>query len=99
MNCDPIVVTGAQGCRHHALTEAEIPFRAMVRHLTSPAAQALQNRGVELVRGDFDDAASLDKADSGALEVFSMQLPPTSADPGSEVRAGTALVRAARAAE
>lgn len=103
MNRRAIVVTGATGAQGgaviDALSEAEIPLRAMVRDLTSPAARALRNRGVELVRGDFDDAASLDEAVSGALGVFSMQLPPTPADPESEVRAGTALVRAARAAE
>lgn len=102
MSNRPILVTGATGAQGGAVVaafgEAEIPLRALVRDPSSPAARALAERGVELVRGDFEDTASLEKAVSGAFGVFSVQLPPTPADPQREVRAGRRLVGAARAA-
>jgi NAD(P)H dehydrogenase (quinone) len=64
-----IVVTGATGAigRHlvAALTAAGVPFRAMVR---DPA----RARGLEcaLVRGDFDDPATLPAAFAGADQLF-----------------------------
>lgn len=44
--------------------------RAITRDLTQPAAQALQQKGVEIVKADLDDAESLKPALQGAHTVF-----------------------------
>ncbi len=96
------LVTGATGAQGgavvDALLEKGMTVRAMVRDPASPAARQLAGRGVELARGDFDDAASVAEAVSGATGVFSVQLPPGRDDVGSELRTGRLLVDAARAA-
>jgi uncharacterized protein YbjT (DUF2867 family) len=98
-----ILVSGATGqqggatARH--LLAAGWRVRALTRDPGSPAAQALAARGAELVRGDLDDRASLDRAVRGAYGVFSVQnfwLPGVGFD--GEVRQGEALADAAAAA-
>lgn len=44
--------------------------RGITRDLTKPAAQALQQKGVEVVKADSDDPSSLQKAMQGAHTVF-----------------------------
>ena len=44
--------------------------RAITRDLTKPAAQALQQKGVEVVKADSDDKESLKQAMQGAHTVF-----------------------------
>ncbi|MCD7109400.1 NmrA/HSCARG family protein [Rhizobium sp. DKSPLA3] len=98
----PILVTGATGKQGgsvvRALLQARYPVRAMTRDPHSAAAQALTAQGVEVVKGDFNDPASLDAALAGADGVFSMQMGSHPGDPDTEVVTGKALVEAAHRA-
>lgn len=98
-NTSPILVTGATGKQGgavvDALLEAGRPVRAMTRDTSSAAAQALAARGVEVVKGDFHDAASLDAALAGVGGVFSMQMGSHPGDPDTEIVTGNALIEAA----
>ena len=98
----PILVTGATGAQGGAVVEALLQAGASVRALArdpgSAGARALAARGVELKPGDWNDPASLAAAMRGAGGVFSVQRPPSPADPESELRHGRHLVDAARAA-
>lgn len=95
----PVLVTGATGKQGgavvSALLQADHPVRAMTRDPSSPAAQALAARGVEIVQGDFRDPASLDAALAGVQGVFSMQTGSHPGDPDTEVVTGKALIEAA----
>lgn len=94
-----ILVTGATGnqggavARH--LSQRGFRVRAFVRDPNKPAAQALQQAGVELIEGDLNDRTSLDRALQGASGVFSVQ----SFNDGleAEIRQGKALADAAKA--
>jgi uncharacterized protein YbjT (DUF2867 family) len=96
-----ILVTGATGAQGGAAARALLaqgfPVRAIVRNPQSAAAQELARLGVELVQGDWNDAASLRAAAQGAYGVFSVQRPDSDGS-DSERRHGFALVEAARAA-
>lgn len=95
----PILVTGATGKQGgavvRALLQAGCPVRAMTRDPHSAAAQALAAQGVEVVKGDFNDAASLDGALAGVDGVFSMQMGSHPGDPDTEIVTGKALIEAA----
>ena len=72
-----ILVTGATGRQggavvRHLLTKGW-KIRALTRDPGSVAAQALTARSVEVVRGDLDDPASLEKAVRGTYGVYSVQ--------------------------
>jgi uncharacterized protein YbjT (DUF2867 family) len=73
----PILVTGATGRQGGATARRLLaegwPVRALVRDPHSPPATALARVGAELVVGDLDDRASLDRAALGAHGVFSVQ--------------------------
>ena len=101
----PIVVTGATGKQGGAtarrLLADGLSVRALVRDTTTPAATALAAAGAVLVRGDFDDPASLPPALDGAAAVFAV--PPVAFGPGGpetelEAARGRALVDAVTAA-
>jgi uncharacterized protein YbjT (DUF2867 family) len=72
-----IVVTGATGKQGGALIKElagkGFTLRAMTRHPDGEAAQKLRTAGVEVVAGDLDDAASLQRAVAGAWGVFAVQ--------------------------
>lgn len=90
--------TGRQGgatARH--LLDKDWQVRAMTRDPQQPAAQALSQAGAEIVRGDFDDRASLDAALQGVYGVFSVQAYGGSTAYG-EILQGKAIVDAAKAA-
>lgn len=95
----PVLVTGATGKQGgavvRALLQAGRPVRAMTRDPSSAAAQALSAQGVDVVKGDFNDAASLDAALAGVGGVFSMQMGSHPGDPDTEVVTGKALIEAA----
>ncbi|MBV7417242.1 NmrA family NAD(P)-binding protein [Comamonas sp. CMM03] len=95
----PVLVTGATGKQGgavvRALLQAGHPVRAMTRDPSSAAAQALSAQGVDVVKGDFNDAASLDAALAGVGGVFSMQMGSHPGDPDTEVVTGKALIEAA----
>jgi uncharacterized protein YbjT (DUF2867 family) len=72
-----IVVTGATG-KQGGATARELlarghKVRAMTRKPDSPAARELAKLGAEVVAGDLDDAASLERALKGAWGVFAVQ--------------------------
>ncbi|MGH9704319.1 MAG: NmrA/HSCARG family protein [Candidatus Acidiferrales bacterium] len=94
-----ILVTGATGKQGGAvasqLLSRRVPVRALVRDRRKPAAQAIALRGIELVRGDLSDRASLDKALEGVTGVFSVQ---ALGNVEAEVRQGITLADAAKAA-
>jgi uncharacterized protein YbjT (DUF2867 family) len=98
-NTSPILVTGATGKQGgavvRALLQAGRPVRALTRDPASAAGQALAARGVEVVKGDFNDPASLDAALVGVEGVFSMQMGSHPGDPESEIVTGKALIEAA----
>ena len=74
---DLIVVTGATGQQGGAtareLLAAGHRVRALTRKPAGAAARALAELGAEVVQGDLDDAASLERAFAGAWGVFAVQ--------------------------
>ena len=74
-----ILVTGATGRQGGAtlrhLVKDGWSVRALTRDPSQPKAQALAAQGVEVVRGDLDDRASLVAACMGVYGVFSVQDP------------------------
>ena len=68
--------TGQQGGSvvNYVINDSELSkqykVRAITRDLTGSAAQVLQQKGVEVVKADSDDPASLKKAMQGAHTVF-----------------------------
>ena len=93
----PIAVIGATGKQGGSVVDAllaeGLAVRALVRDLGAAAAQALRDRGVELLRGDLADPASLESLLSGVDGVFAMSTPVDGTD--VEVTAGTAIADAA----
>jgi uncharacterized protein YbjT (DUF2867 family) len=68
-----LAVAGATGAQGGGLVRAiladrsgEFAVRAITRDVNSDKARALAKLGAEVVAGDIDDAASLDKAFAGA---------------------------------
>jgi len=48
-------------------------LRALTRDIRSNAAQELAGRGVEVVQGDLEDPASMEKAARGVYGIYSVQ--------------------------
>jgi uncharacterized protein YbjT (DUF2867 family) len=101
----PRLVTGATGKQGGATARRLLadgrPVRVLVRDPAAPAAAQLAAEGAELVRGDFDDPASLPPALDGVGAVFG--IPPVAIGPGGpeagpDVIRGRALIDAAAAA-
>jgi uncharacterized protein YbjT (DUF2867 family) len=92
-----ILVTGATGHQGGAvlrhLRAKGFPVRAFTRDADKPEARALIGHGVEVVRGDLDDSASITRALDGVYGVFSVQ--NAWAGPEAEIRQGIQLVDAA----
>jgi uncharacterized protein YbjT (DUF2867 family) len=97
--------TGRQGgnvAKH--LLQGNTHIRALVRDVTCPAAVALAGLGVELIPGDLESSASLDRALNGVQAVFAVM--PTEYSSGmqadfgyaDEVRYGRNLASAAKRA-
>jgi uncharacterized protein YbjT (DUF2867 family) len=97
----PILVVGATGRQGGAVARHLLARRRAVRALTRnpdrAAARALERLGAELVRGDLDDRASLDRATAGVSGVFSVQ-DPWLHGVESEIRQGKQLAEAAKRA-
>jgi uncharacterized protein YbjT (DUF2867 family) len=73
-----VLVTGATGKQggatlRHLAGKGGFALRAMTRKPEGDAARALAARGAEVVKGDLDDAASLERALAGAWGVFAVQ--------------------------
>ncbi len=94
-----ILVSGATGSQGGAvarsLSDAGFEVRALTRDPSKPTARALAGRGIEVVRGDFDDHESLRRALEGVHGVFSVQQFFEAGYDG-EVRQGKALADAAK---
>jgi uncharacterized protein YbjT (DUF2867 family) len=94
----PFAVTGATGVQGGALArlllDRGLPVRALTRHPSSPAAQALRERGAEIAHADFDDRSSLEAALRGARAAFLMST-PFGTDVDTEIRQGVTAVDAA----
>jgi len=92
-----IAVTGATGKQGGAafrhLKQRGFTLRALVRNPEKPQARQLEGHGVEVLRGDFDDAESLDRLLDGADGAYSVQDWQSGAE--MEVRHGIAFAEAA----
>ena len=96
-NSRTILVSGATGKQGRAvfrhLKQRGFSVRALVRNPESPNARDVENHGAEVVRGDFGDPASLNRALDGADGAYSVQ--PTHPDAEAETRDGIAFAEAA----
>jgi uncharacterized protein YbjT (DUF2867 family) len=73
-----VLVTGGTGSQGgatvtHLLAAKKVRVRVLTRNLESPKAKSLAARGAELVKGDFEDVASLRTALAGVSAAFSVQ--------------------------
>jgi uncharacterized protein YbjT (DUF2867 family) len=97
-NKKTILVTGATGHQGGAvlrhLRDGGFPCRALTRDPDKPAARALIGHGVEVVRGDMDDPASLTRALDGVYGVYGVQSHEEGIE--AEVRQGFNLIDAAK---
>jgi uncharacterized protein YbjT (DUF2867 family) len=103
-----LVVFGATGQQggsvvEHVVNDPELSkqykVRAVTRDPSKPAGQALKAKGVEVVKGDADDAASLKTVLEGAHTVFAITVTVLeSTDRSQEVVQGKAIADAAVAA-
>lgn len=97
----PILVLGATGQQGGSVAAALLaegrPVRALVRDPASAKAVALSEAGVELVRGDLGDPASVRAAMAGVHGVFSVQTssPSGQISDEDEVRYGITVADAA----
>jgi uncharacterized protein YbjT (DUF2867 family) len=96
-----ILVTGAMGHQGNAVARTLAAegwrVRALVRDPLKQAARMLAIRGIDLVKGDLTDRASIDKALKGAYGVFGVFTWAAKGVKG-EIRQGKALADAAKAA-
>ncbi len=96
-----ILVTGATGQQGGAvarkLLERGFAVRALTRDTEKPAVKELAGLGAEVVEGDLDDRASIERALEGVRGVFSVQQFAETGVEG-EVRQGKALADAAKEA-
>jgi uncharacterized protein YbjT (DUF2867 family) len=102
MNKKRILVTGATGQQGGAvvrqlLQQPDFGIRALTRDPAKPRAQALSQKGVEIVAGDLEDLGSVRRALEGAYGVFSVQNFLEAGFEG-EIRQGKQLIEAAKAA-
>ncbi|GAB5587627.1 hypothetical protein Unana1_02527 [Umbelopsis nana] len=74
MSQKTIVVTAANGTvgsrLARRLLDQGLKVNALVRNTESKIAHALEQRGVKIFKGDFEDIASLEKASQGIWGVF-----------------------------
>jgi uncharacterized protein YbjT (DUF2867 family) len=91
--------TGSQGGATvtHLLAAKKVRVRVLTRNLDSPKAKSLAARGVELVKGDFDDVASLRAALAGVSAAYSVQQWTEKGGPAKEERDGKRFADAVKA--
>src|SRR6266478_1936502 len=78
LNADrTVLVTGATGRQGGAVVRHMLPkgwkLRALTRNSSSHAAEELARQGVEVVQGDLEDVASLERASRGLYGIYSVQ--------------------------
>lgn len=101
-----IAVVGATGAQGGGLVRAiaadrssEFAARAVVRDPSSDKARALAALGVEVVKGDVDDRASLEKAFAGAYGAYCVTFFWNHFSPEKEVQQAKNMAAAAKAAK
>jgi uncharacterized protein YbjT (DUF2867 family) len=98
---DTILITGATGQQGgavaHELSAKGYRLRAMTRKASGEKAQALRAKGMEVVEGNLDDAASLARALEGAWGVYGVQNTWEAGVEGEETQ-GKRLAEAAKKA-
>ena len=101
-----IAVMGATGAQGGGLVRAilddrsgEFAARAITRDVNSEKAKALARAGAEVVAGDVDDAASLDRAFAGAHGAFCVTFYWDHFSPEKELAHAGAMVQAAKGAK
>lgn len=96
-----ITVTGATGKQGGAafrhLKQRDFAIRALVRNPEKPEVRELEGNRVEVLRGDFDDQQSMERALDGAYGAYSVQAWQGGAE--NEVRQGIAFAEAANRQE
>lgn len=99
-----IAVIGATGAQGGGLVRAIMQdpnggftARALTRHPDSPAARALADLGAEIVAGDVDDEASLQRAFRGAHGAYCVTFFWAHFSPDKEKSEAGAMARAAKA--
>ena len=96
-----IVVTGATGKQGGAVARSLLGrgfrIRALTRNPQKPEAQALADRGAEVVQGDMEDRSGMERALERAYSVFSVQYYWETGYDG-EVQQGKTVADAAKAA-
>jgi uncharacterized protein YbjT (DUF2867 family) len=94
-----ILVTGATGQQGGSLARLLLQKKhrvyALTRNTQSPAAQDLQNRGANIVKGDLDDSDSLKRAVKDVQSIFLMGTPFEDGTEG-ETRRGKSMVEIAK---
>ncbi len=94
-----ILVTGAPGNQGGAslrhLSEKGFSCRALTRDPAKPAARSALGQGVEVVKGDMEDPASLVRAIDGVYGLYGVQTPDESGVE-TEIRQGVNLIDAAK---
>ncbi len=92
-----IVVTGATGKQGGAafrhLKQRGFALRVLIRNPERPELRELEGSRVEVLRGDFDDQQSMERALDGADGAYSVQA--WQGGPETEVRQGIAFAEAA----
>jgi len=72
-----VLITGATGRQGGAVIRHMVPkgwkLRALTFRADSAAIQRLTSQGIEVVKGDLEDAASLERAVQGVYGVYSVQ--------------------------
>src|SRR5436309_10238100 len=100
-NTRTIVVTGATGKQGGAafrhLRQRGFALRALVRNPERPEVRQLEGPRVEVLRGDFDDRESIERALDGADGAYSVQ--SWQGGPQTEIRQGIAFAEAANRQE
>ncbi len=96
-----VLVSGATGNQGgavvQALLESSHKVRALTRNPDSPRARQLAEQGVELIRGNFDDAESLGSALQG-IDSFYLMGSPQEVGVEGETKQGIELANAAKTA-
>ncbi len=96
-----VLIMGATGNQGGAVARHLLPkghrIRTFTRNVDSAKAKQLKEKGVEVVKGDFTDPASLAQAMQGMDTVFAMTT-PFEAGVEAETRQGIALADAAKQA-
>lgn len=95
----PIAIVGATGQQGRsvidALHGADVPIRALVRDIDSPAASALRRTGVETVTADQEDRQSLSDGLAGVAALFFLTTFDGSDGTAGETRRGSNVAEAA----